>query len=79
MSELSRYKMRCRRGMKELDFVLDRYLQNHFPQADAAETMCFDQLLELQDPVLFGILFGLEPTPPHFQALAAKIRTARHE
>lgn len=75
MNELSRYKLRCRRGMKELDFVLERYLKNHFPQAATEEIQRFDELLELQDPNLFGILFQTEPTPEQFQALAAKIRS----
>ena len=74
MNELSRYKLRCRRGMKELDSVLERYLVNHFPQADVEEIKRFDELLELQDPSLFGIIFQTEPTPEPFQALAAKIR-----
>lgn len=74
MNELSRYKLRCRRGMKELDFVLERYLKNHFPHANAEEIQRFDELLELQDPNLFGIIFQTEPTPEPFQALAAKIR-----
>lgn len=76
MSELSRFKMRCRRGMKELDVVLTRYLQRDFESADKEEIRLFDELLELQDPVLFGILFELEPTPEHFISLADKIRKA---
>jgi antitoxin CptB len=75
MNELSRYKLRCRRGMKELDFVLERYLKNHFPQADAEELQRFNELLELQDPNLFGIIFETEATPEQFQALATKIRS----
>lgn len=74
MSELSRFKMRCRRGMKELDFVLTRYLERDFNTADEEEIKRFDELLELQDPVLFGVLFQTEPTPEQFVELAAKIR-----
>lgn len=76
MSELSRYKMRCRRGMKELDFVLDRYLEQYFPQADAAEKQLFDELLDTQDPQLFGWIFELETVPAAYKALTAKIRQA---
>ncbi|MEZ5535142.1 MAG: succinate dehydrogenase assembly factor 2 [Thiolinea sp.] len=76
MSEYSRFKLRCRRGMKELDVVLTRYLERDFPTADPQETELFDTLLELQDPILFGILFETEPTPEPFIELAAKIRRA---
>ncbi len=74
MTHPSRFKLRCRRGMKELDFVLDRYLARHFAHADAAEIQRFDELLDLQDPQLFGILFETEATPARFADLAAKIR-----
>lgn len=74
MNELPRFKLRCRRGMKELDFILDRYLARHFASADATEIQCLDELLNLQDPQLFGILFETEATPERFAALAAKIR-----
>ncbi|PIE00708.1 MAG: hypothetical protein CSA79_02615 [Thiothrix nivea] len=74
MSEYSRFKLRCRRGMKELDVVLTRYLERDFTTADQQERQLFDQLLELQDPVLFGILFGTEPTPEAFTRLVEKIR-----
>ncbi len=74
MSEYSRFKLRCRRGMKELDVVLTRYLERDFTTADQQERQLFDQLLELQDPVLFGILFGTEPTPETFTRLVEKIR-----
>ena len=74
MNNPSRFKLRCRRGMKELDFVMDRYLERHFPSADAAEIALFDELLNIQDPELFGIIFETEETPERFEALAAKIR-----
>lgn len=60
--------------MKELDFVLDCYLANHFAGADPAEIQLFDEFLELQDPELFGMLFETEHTPEKFVALAEKIR-----
>ena len=60
--------------MKELDFVLDRYLERHFVNADAAEIALFDELLNIQDPELFGIIFETTATPERFAALAAKIR-----
>ena len=73
-NQLSRFKLRCRRGMKELDFVLDRYLARNLPVADEQEIALFDELLELQDPELFAILFETIETPAHFQLLAEKIR-----
>jgi antitoxin CptB len=58
MSEMSRLKWKCRRGMKELDLLLEGYLQTRYPNAAEAEQGAFRDLLELQDPVLFDYVTG---------------------
>ena len=47
---------RCRRGMRELDVVLQHYLEARYSDAPAAEQAAFEALLELQDPQLFAYL-----------------------
>jgi len=54
---------RCRRGMKELDLVLQRYLQHHWPRADAAEQALFERVLDLPDPQLADCLLRRERAP----------------
>lgn len=58
MSELSRLRWQCRRGMKELDVLLEAYLNNNFSQAAEAEQQAFTVLLELPDPILMGYIVG---------------------
>ncbi len=58
MSELSRLRWLCRRGMKELDVVMSRYLEQDYPGASASEQERFRRLLELTDPELFDLLLG---------------------
>ena len=60
---LSRLRWRCRRGMRELDVVLARYLEGDYSQATAAERRAFEALLEMQDPDLFGFLIGRTALP----------------
>ena len=48
--ELSRIKWRCRRGTKELDFLLLAYFNQQYTAADAEDKAAFLRLLELQDP-----------------------------
>ena len=48
--ELSRIKWRCRRGTKELDFLLLAYFNQQYTVADAEDKAAFLRLLELQDP-----------------------------
>ena len=49
MSEIPKLRWRCRRGMKELDLVLTRYLDQCYPTAPEAERAAFRQVLEMQD------------------------------
>lgn len=53
-----RIRWLCRRGMKELDVMLARYLESRWPDAAAPERAAFAALLELQDPVLYDVLLG---------------------
>jgi antitoxin CptB len=61
---------RCRRGMKELDLVLMRYLKERWPAAPADERAQFERVLELPDPQLAAFLMGRETAPdPRMQEL----------
>jgi len=59
-AHLSRLRWRCRRGMRELDVVLQRYLEQRYQQAPATEQKAFELLLEEQDPQLLAWLTGRE-------------------
>lgn len=60
MSELSRLRWLCRRGMKELDVVLTRYLEKHYSAASSTEQAQFRRLLQMPDPDLYNLLLGRE-------------------
>lgn len=53
-----RLRWRCRRGMRELDVLLARYLETRYPQAPEHERDAFRRLLDLPDPELQGLLLG---------------------
>lgn len=57
MSEESRLRWQCRRGMRELDELLLRYLERHYAGADPREKADFRAVLELPDPELNAYLF----------------------
>lgn len=68
-------RWQCRRGMLELDFVLERYLDNHYAQADIEEQRLFNELLSAQDPELQVWLLNGTPHPePAFRDLITRIR-----
>lgn len=65
---------RCRRGMKELDFLLVRYLKECHADASADERAAFVQFLELPDPEIARYLvWGDVPPDPHHAALCRRI------
>jgi len=53
----------CRRGMKELDVLLERFAQQVLPSASDEERVTFAHLLALPDPVLAQYLLGGSPPP----------------
>ena len=67
---LGKLEWRCRRGMKELDFLLLRYLREHFRDAASDERAAFAEFLELPDPDIAGyLLAGDVPSDPRHAAL----------
>jgi antitoxin CptB len=58
VQELNRLRWMCRRGMKELDVLLLRFLEQHYPAADASAQQAFAQMLEMQDPDIHALLLG---------------------
>lgn len=74
MSEHAKLYWRCRRGMKELDFLMLRYLEQTYGGASADEQRIFRELLELQDPDLFAYLIGRSiPADPAVADVVRKI------
>jgi len=68
-------RWRCRRGMKELDFLLLRYLERHEP-ATSDERAAFAEFLELPDPdIARYLLAGDVPTDPRHATLCRVLLT----
>jgi antitoxin CptB len=61
--ELKRLRWRCRRGMRELDVLLERYLRDRWPTAPAGRRQAFVGLLELPDPELAALCLQGSVTP----------------
>jgi antitoxin CptB len=67
---VGRLEWRCRRGMKELDFLLLRYLRDRYGNAGGDERAAFAEFLELPDPDIAGyLLAGDVPSDPRHAAL----------
>ena len=70
---------RCRRGMKELDVILERFAREGLAGASPAERGAFERLLNLPDPLLAEYFLGNQPPgDPELRLLAARIRDLCH-
>ena len=64
-----------RRGIKELDLVLQGFLQDGYADATAVEQQAFAALLEYQDPeILDRIFHGVEDEDAAIAALVQRLR-----
>jgi antitoxin CptB len=76
-AEGRRLLWRCRRGLKELDVLLERYAAAALAEAGSAERHVLERLLALPDPELAGyLLAGQIPEEAELAALAGRIRHA---
>ncbi|MGZ8160725.1 MAG: FAD assembly factor SdhE [Methylobacter sp.] len=74
MDELARLRWQCRRGTKELDFLLNRYLEAGYLVADQAERTLFVELLGMEDDVLIAVLMGELVAAGGMEDLVGKVR-----
>jgi antitoxin CptB len=75
VTDLGRLRWRCRRGMKELDVLLSRYVDERFAAAPPAEQQAFERLLEAQDPLIHAYFLGRIAVPADLQSLIERITT----
>ncbi|MDO9105299.1 MAG: succinate dehydrogenase assembly factor 2 [Methylovulum sp.] len=58
MDGLARLQWQCRRGMLELDLLLEGYLETRYPVAGEAEKAGFAELLKLEDGELLALMLS---------------------
>ena len=74
MAGLGKLEWRCRRGMKELDLLLLRYLRGPYAAAESEEREAFARFLDLPDPDIARYLVaGDVPDDPQQAALCGRI------
>lgn len=72
----SRIRWKSRRGLKELDVLLERFLAKRYPQLDAADQAAYDRLLDCEDTDLQYWLLGSErPKDGELQRIVELILT----
>ena len=73
--EHNRLAWQCRRGMRELDVLLNRFLVQRYSKLDQLEQKTFTQLLDYPDDVLLELLMGrMAPADKDVAHIVQKIR-----
>ncbi len=76
-ADLARLRWRCRRGMHELDGVLESFAQSALATLDADDFAHFERILDLPDPELVAYLTGRSaPADRDIARLIERIRSS---
>ena len=75
-SRRARLYWQCRRGMLELDLVLQAFLDHRYDHASSDERRAFEALLNYPDALLFEYVMGrVIPTDSQFAHVITLLRT----
>ncbi|NKB39205.1 MAG: hypothetical protein GKR93_18905 [Gammaproteobacteria bacterium] len=75
MSELSRLRWRCRRGIKEMDLVFEHFLEQEYAELSSVQKHLFSQILEESDlDIMDWILGRKEPLKAEYNVLIQQFR-----
>ena len=77
MAEYSELKWRCRRGMLELDILLNTYLDKTYHTMSQQQGAVFTEVLDYPDQVLLDLLLGnMRSSNTEINSLVADIQQA---
>lgn len=77
--ELKSLRWRCRRGMRELDQLLERWLDRGWPSSSETERDVFRRLLAVEDDKLWRVFLGYERlADADLQRLVERITALAH-
>lgn len=73
-----RLRWLLRRGMKELDVLMERYYAKRFAQAPTEEKAAFLRLVTLaEDPDIWAWVMGHDVVPAEYESLIEQLREHR--
>jgi antitoxin CptB len=70
-------RWQCRRGMKELDMLLTRYLERDYYTSTLEQRQAFEALLERSDPEILDYILGKAvPESPALNHVVCRLSVA---
>ena len=80
MPSISQLRWHCRRGMLELDILLNTFLDKEFSTLTDEQSQCFEVLLDYPDQVLFDLLLDkMQASDNNIDDIVKKIRKAVYQ
>lgn len=76
--KIQQLQWHCRRGLLELDVLLDLFLKDKYEDLDSNQQQTFVDLLERSDQDLIDWLLADKPVPPNFVEIVAQIKTTKY-
>ena len=76
MTDQARLKWQCRRGMRELDLLLESFLEHRYQALSLADQDNFERLLDCPNEDL--IVWLIEGESPQDEQLDSLVRQIRH-
>ena len=77
-AEIRKLRWRCRRGMRELDQLFERWLDLRWRASSETERAQFLRLLDTEDDRLWRWFLGHEPVSDDLANLVAQMRDLPH-
>lgn len=74
MGDLDRIRWQCRRGLLELDLVLNRFLESELEGLSPGQLGVFRELLGENDTSLLAWVMGQEEPPARYAALVRQLQ-----
>lgn len=74
-----RLRWQCRRGLLELDFLLETYLDHAWPILSKPDKALFEELLSNHDPDLQSWLLGDQDAPRSYRSMLEHILEVSHQ
>ena len=75
MTRKAKLKWHCRRGMRELDLLLEGFLEDHYEALDPADRDSFERLLDCRNEDLMDWLVdGKSPQDEQLAEILGQIR-----
>ena len=74
MGDMDRIRWQCRRGLLEMDLILQRFLAEDFDSLTPDEVALFKEFLGEVDTVLLAWVMGQEEAPKRYDVLIRRLQ-----